>query len=84
VGGYKNLEIWKESIELAKLCYTITQHFPGDEKFGMVSQINRCSVSISTNIAEGYGRKTNKDFIHFLHIALGSCNELDTLFTIAL
>ena len=76
--GYKSLKIWQTGIEIALLSYQITKSFPSSEKFGLTSQINRCSVSIPANIAEGYGRNSNKEFIQFLYIALGSCNELDT------
>jgi len=83
VGGYRNLKIWQDGIELTILCYEATSKFPKSEIYGLISQINRAAVSIPANIAEGYGRNSNKEFIQFLYIALGSCNELDTLFTIA-
>lgn len=58
--------------------YRITTEFPNDEKFGLTSQIRRAVVSIPSNIAEGYGRRTRADYIRFLHIAYGSCCELET------
>ena len=58
--------------------YQITSSFPKEEQFGIISQIRRCSVSIPSNIAEGCGRKSNKEFYNFLGIALGSCFELET------
>ena len=76
--NYKNLEVWKRSVELATKVYSITKSFPNEEKYGLVSQIRRCSVSISSNIAEGSGRGTNKEFRLFLNYALGSCFELET------
>jgi four helix bundle protein len=63
---------------LAKEVYLITSQFPKEEKYGLVSQINRCSVSIASNIAEGSSRSSNKDFAHFLKISLGSLFELET------
>lgn len=63
---------------LSKRVYLSTKQFPAEEKFGITSQIQRASVSIASNIAEGAGRGTNKDFVHFLNIALGSAFELET------
>lgn len=63
---------------LAKEIYTATKKFPSEEKYSLVSQINRCSISIPSNIAEGAGRGTNKEFNQFLNIALGSAFELET------
>lgn len=63
---------------LAKEVYLITSKFPKDEKFGLVSQINRCSVSVPSNIAEGSSRSSKKEFSHFIKIALGSLFELET------
>lgn len=65
-------------MELAKKVYQLTANFPKEELFGLVSQMRRCAVSIPSNIAEGYGRGTNAELIHFLYISLGSSNELDT------
>lgn len=81
--GYKSLDIWIKGVELTLLCYKATAKFPKSEIYGLISQINRAVVSIPANIAEGYGRNTNKEFIQFLYIALGSCNELETLLIIA-
>ena len=78
MGPHKNLRVWNESMELAKMVYQITANFPKEELFGLVSQMRRCAVSIPSNIAEGYGRGTNVELIHFLYISLGSSNELDT------
>lgn len=58
--------------------YMLTKSFPGEEKFGMISQLRRCAVSIPSNIAEGSGRKSNKEFSQFLNISYGSLCELDT------
>lgn len=65
-------------MSLVKEIYTITSQLPLEEKFGFISQINRCAVSIPSNIAEGSGRTSNKEFIHFLNIAISSSYELET------
>lgn len=76
---HKNLNAWIKSFEFVKEVYVVTQSFPSEERYGLVSQIKRASVSVPVNIAEGAARKSNKEFIQFLHIALGSVTELDTL-----
>ncbi len=81
--NFRQLTIWKEAISVAKLVYITTSTFPSEEKFGLTSQINRCCVSIPSNIAEGSSRTSNKDFAHFLKIALGSLFELETQITLA-
>ena len=81
--NFRELKIWKESMELAREIYKLTKLFPDSEKFGLVSQMNRCSVSIPSNIAEGSSRNSKKEFIHFLNIALGSCFELETQLSLA-
>lgn len=78
LGPYKNLQVWKQAMSLNTELYKITKDFPREEIFGIVSQMRRAAVSIPSNIAEGYGRSTNSELIHFLYIALGSSNELDT------
>ncbi|CAZ94170.1 four helix bundle protein [Zobellia galactanivorans] len=74
----ENLKIWKKAIELAKSIYLLAADLPSEEKYGLVSQIKRCSVSIPSNIAEGAGRNSQKEFKHFLSIANGSAYELQT------
>lgn len=76
--NFRELKIWKESINLVKRIYLLTVELPKDEKFGLISQINRCSVSIPSNIAEGSGRTSDKEFLHFLNIAISSSYELET------
>jgi len=76
--NFKELNIWQKSIDLVEEVYSLTKNLPDSEKFGLVSQLNRSSVSISSNIAEGSGRNSNKDFVRFLNIALGSSYELET------
>lgn len=73
---FKNLKIWKRSVKLATEIYEITQKFPAEEKYGLVPQIRRSAISISSNIAEGAGRNTTKDFHRFLGIVYGSSYEL--------
>jgi len=80
--NYKNLKIWSLGIEIVDDVFKTTDAFPKEEKFGLVSQINRCSVSIPSNIAEGSSR-TDKSFSHFIDIALGSSFELETQLIIA-
>jgi four helix bundle protein len=74
----EDLIIWKKSMELTKSVYQLVSELPTDEKFGPISQIKRSSISIPSNIAEGAGRNSNKEFKHFLSIANGSANELHT------
>jgi four helix bundle protein len=78
MNNYKEWEVWKRSIKLAVKMYKLTAILPLEEKFGLVSQLRRCAVSIPSNIAEGSGRKSNKEFSQFLSIAYGSLCELDT------
>lgn len=75
---YKKLDVWKLSVELVVLIYKITEKFPEKEKYGLVSQMRRCSVSVPSNIAEGKGRGSDKSLINFLRISLGSLYELET------
>lgn len=71
-----DLIIWKKAIELTKQVYLICLELPQDEKFGLNSQIKRAAISIPSNIAEGAGRNSNKEFVHFLSIANGSSYQL--------
>ena len=82
--GYREQFIWQKAIDLSVRCYKLTEYFPKSEIYGITSQIRRSSVSVASNIAEGYGRKGQGEYIHFLHIALGSMRELDTQLIIAL
>ncbi|MGY5351412.1 four helix bundle protein [Wenyingzhuangia sp. IMCC45533] len=75
---YQDLKIWNKAMELVEKIYLLMKLLPDDEKFGLISQIKRCSVSIPSNIAEGAGRNSNKEFKHFLSIANGSTTELET------
>ena len=81
--NHKDLEVWKEAVEFAVSCYDITKAFPQVEQFGLASQMRRAAISIASNIAEGAARTSNKEFIQFLYISLGSASELDTQIEIA-
>lgn len=83
VHNFKELIIWRKSIDLAWEVYQAVSVFPQDERFGLTSQIKRAVVSIASNIAEGSGRNSDKEFIHFLGIAKGSAYELLTQLFIA-
>ncbi|OWP83846.1 four helix bundle protein [Flavobacterium davisii] len=83
VNTYKELIIWQKGIRLVVLVYKLTEKFPRDEIYALTSQIKRTSVSIPSNIAEGFGRRTDKSFGHFLNISRGSLNELETQIFIA-
>jgi len=83
VMDYKELEVWKESKELVKLIYKITESFPKSEQFGLTNQIRRGAVSIPSNIAEGIGRNHVKDTIQFLYVSRGSIYELETQIILA-
>ncbi len=83
MASHKDLEVWKQAIELAKAVYELTSGFPTSEIYGLVSQMRRSAVSIPCNIAEGAARKSDKEFIQFLHVTLGSIAELDTQYILA-
>jgi four helix bundle protein len=80
---HRKLEVWRLSMELTTQVYKLTSQFPSEEKFGLVSQMRRCAVSIPSNIAEGAARSSQADFARFLTIALGSLSELDTQLELA-
>ena len=81
--NYKELKVWQKSYELCLELYRITAKFPKEERYGLTSQIRRSVVSIPSNIAEGYGRKTTLDYIRMLYIAYGSVCELETQILLA-
>jgi four helix bundle protein len=80
---FRNLLVWQKSMELVTKMYSSTQKFPKEELFGLSSQIRRSAVSIPSNIAEGYGRDSNKEYLRFLNISIGSLFELQTQIEIA-
>jgi four helix bundle protein len=78
MNNYKDLKIWQKSVDLAVRIYEITQSFPKEEMYGLTMQMRRSAVSISSNIAEGAGRNSKKEFNNFLGISNGSACELET------
>ncbi len=76
--SHKDLLVWQKSIQITACIYEVTGQFPTEEKFGLVSQMRRCAVSIASNIAEGYARRNIKENKQFVSIAYGSAVELDT------
>ncbi|UZO80280.1 four helix bundle protein [Aquimarina sp. ERC-38] len=80
---FENLNIWKKSMELVEKVYEIVGLLPNDEKYGLISQIKRSAISVPSNIAEGSGRNSSKEFLHFLSIANGSLCELETQILLA-
>jgi four helix bundle protein len=83
IGDYRDLLVWQKGIALTKVVYEIARTFPGDERFGLVTQMRRAAVSVPSNIAEGQARHTTGEFIQFISHAEGSLAELDTQLTIA-
>lgn len=78
VKGYRELNVWQRSLDLADHIYSLTEHYPKTELYGLAQQIRRCAVSVPSNIAEGSARNSSADFIRFLHISKGSLAELNT------
>lgn len=83
VKSYKDLQVWQRSVQLSVELYRLTASFPDEERYGLSSQIRRAGVSIPSNIAEGYGRGTRKEYKQFLAIARGSTLEVQTQLIIA-
>ncbi|MBP4138514.1 MULTISPECIES: four helix bundle protein [Flavobacterium] len=83
MSNFRNLLIWQKSMSLITKIYYSTNNFPKEEIFGLTSQIRRSSISIPSNIAEGYGRQSDKDFLRFLNISIGSLFEMQTQLEIA-
>ena len=80
---YRDLIVWQKSMSLVTQIYRITKTFPKEEIYGLISQMRRCAVSIPSNIAEGYGRRSTDDYLRFLHIAMSSLYEVQTQVEIA-
>ena len=76
--NFRELSVWQRSMELVVMIYNATDLFPTKEKFGIINQLRRCSVSIPSNIAEGSGRDSEKEFRYFISISIGSLFELET------
>lgn len=83
IRSYRDLRAWQESRELVKSVYELTAAFPSDERFGLTQQLRRAAVSVPSNIAEGYGRGTTKDYLRFLFTARGSLLEIQTQIILA-
>lgn len=83
ISSYKELTVWQKSYELTRKIYTVTESFPKKEDFSLTSQMRRCSLSVPSNIAEGYRRAHRKEFIQFLQIAFGSASELEVQLLLA-
>ena len=83
IRDFKDLIVWKDAVDLAVEVYGVTRSFPAQEKFGLVSQSQKAAVSISSNIAEGNGRGTTRDYIHFLTQARGSLYEVRSLLVVS-
>jgi four helix bundle protein len=81
---FEKLEVWQEARKINQIIYQLTRNFPREELFAMTSQIRRASTSVSSNIAEGSGRNSDKDFAHFLEQAYGSLMEVASTFYLAL
>jgi len=80
---YRDLMVWQKAMRLVSEIYRHTKSFPEDERYGLTSQLRRSSVSLPSNMAEGYGRNTTQDYVRFLRIANGSLFELQTQLEIA-
>lgn len=80
---HKRLKAWQLGMDIAVDVYKLTEHFPPEERFGLVSQMRKSGVSIPSNVAEGAARKSKKEFVNFLHISSGSLAELDTQLELA-
>ncbi len=78
MAGYQDLKVWQLGIQITRSIYEITSGFPDTEKFGLVTQLRRCAVSIPSNIAEGHSRESNRELARFVSIARGSLAELET------
>ena len=83
INSFKDLIVWQEAMNLVEMIYLTSQSFPKEEIYGLTSQMRRAAVSIPANIAEGYGRKTRKEYLQFLSISNGSLTELETHLLIA-
>ena len=81
--SHKRLRAWKLGMDIAADVYKLTDKFLSEERFGLVSQMRRCSISISSNIAEGAARNSKKEFVNFFYISLGFLSELDTQLELA-
>lgn len=81
--NYRELKIWQRSMDFVVRVYEVSANFPKEEKYGLISQLRSCAVSIPSNISEGAGRGTNKQFKRFLEFSMGSANEAQTQLEVA-
>jgi four helix bundle protein len=84
LSSYKELTVWQRAYALGLNIYRLTARFPAEERFGFTSQMRRAAVSVPSNIAEGYGRKSTGEYIQVLHVAYGSLCELETQLLLAI
>lgn len=78
IKSYRDLVVWQKAIDFVERVYLMSERFPANEQFGLMSQIRRAAVSVPSNIAEGHARQHRAEYLQFLHIALGSLAEVDT------
>lgn len=83
IRGYQDLIVWQQAIDLVECVYQETRQWPQEERYGLIGQVRRAAISVPANIAEGQGRRGNKEFLHHLSIATGSLYEVQTYLTIA-
>jgi four helix bundle protein len=81
--SFRDLTVWQRSVQLTVAIYKSTDSFPASERFGLTNQLRRASVSVASNIAEGYGRSTKGEYVQFLGHARGSNSEVETQIVIA-
>jgi len=82
--SYRDLEAWQKAVDFVEMIYRITHGFPSEERFGLTNQLRRAAVSVPSNIAEGQGRRSGKNFARFLAMALGSLAEVETQLLISM
>ncbi len=82
--NFKNLKMWQKSMEIVKEVYQFVSDLPKEEKFNLANQLTRASISISSNIAEGSSRRSDKDYARFIEMSLGSCFEVETQVLVAI
>ncbi len=83
VRNYRELIAWQKAMDLTEAVYHVTKGFPREEAYGLTSQLRRAAVSVPSNIAEGQGRRSGKEFVHFLGVAYGSLQEVETQLILA-
>ena len=81
--NYKELKVWQKAYTLCLQIYGVTKHYPVEERFGLSSQVRRAGVSVPSNIAEGYGRKSTREYVQFLYVSYGSICEIETQLLLA-